>query len=73
MLNQIGGQLHIETATYSLVILVVDAPDPQKYVNLIAHWKFVVHEKNYSLDCMAGEDENKFGYFHCAVHLLVEK
>ena len=37
------------------------------------HWKFVVREKNYSPDCMAGEDEGKSGYFQCTVHLLVDK
>ncbi len=39
----------------------------------INHWKFVVHEKNYSPDCTAGEDEGKSGYFQCAVHLPVDK
>ncbi len=38
-----------------------------------SHWKFVVHEKNYSPDCMAGEDEGKSGNFQCAVHLPVDK
>ena len=37
------------------------------------HWKFVVHEKNYLPDCVAGEDEGKSDYFQCAVHLLVDK
>ena len=36
-------------------------------------FKFVVHEKNYSQDCMAGEDDGKSGYFQCAVHLPVDK
>ena len=36
------------------------------------NWEFVVHENNYSLDCMAGEDEGKSGYFQCAVHLPVD-
>ena len=30
-------------------------------------------KKNYSPDCMAGEDEGKSGYFQCAVHLPVQK
>ncbi len=34
---------------------------------------FIVHEKNYSPDSMAGEDEGKSGYFQCAVHLPVDK
>ncbi len=38
-----------------------------------SHWKFVVHEKKYLPDCIAGEDEGKFGHFLCAVHLPVEK
>ncbi len=29
--------------------------------------------KNYSLDCTAGEDEGKFDYFQCVVHLPVDK
>ena len=37
------------------------------------HWKFAVHEKNYSRDCVPGEDEGKSGYFQYAVHLLVDK
>ena len=37
------------------------------------HWKYVVREKNYSPDCMAGEDEGKSGHFQCAVHLPVDK
>ena len=40
---------------------------------LFVHWKFVVHEKNYSPNCLAGEDEGKSGYFQCGVHLLVDK
>ncbi len=37
------------------------------------HWKFFVHEKNYSPDCTAGEDEGKSGYFQWAVHLPADK
>ena len=32
-----------------------------------------MHEKNYSPDCTAGEDEGKSGCFQCAVHLLLDK
>ena len=35
----------------------------------LCHWKFVVHDKNYSPDCTAGEDEGKSAYFQCEVHL----
>ena len=30
-------------------------------------------KKNYLSDCVAGEDEGKYGYFQCEVHLLVDK
>ncbi len=43
------------------------------YPRLAFHWTFVVHEKNYSLDCMAGEHEGKSDHFQCAVHLPVDK
>ena len=39
----------------------------------LSNWKFVVHEKNYSSDCMAREDEGKSGHFQCVVHLPVDK
>ena len=32
-----------------------------------------MHEKNYSPDCGAGENERKSSYFQCAVHLPVDK
>ncbi len=44
----------------------------QQACNLV-QWKFVKHEKNYSPDCTAVEDEGKFGYFQCVVHLQVDK
>ena len=35
--------------------------------------EFVVHEKKYSLDCTAGEDEGISGYFQCAIFQLINE
>ena len=44
-----------------------------KQVLNVLDCEFLLHRKNYSLDCTTGEDEFKSEYFQCAVHLPFDK